>query len=76
MSRISCQVLFFVKQTLNVYQYLLYVNTLMFLQVKNIHKTLDSATINDLDRQIRILANCRGERECTVTAGRRPDMVS
>jgi len=44
-------------------------------QTKNIFKTLERKVTDDLDRQIRILANCKGERECTITAGRRPDMI-
>lgn len=48
----------------------------LLLQTKNIYNTLDRTIIKDLDRQIGILANCKGERECTITAGRRPDIVS
>eukprot|EP00795_Rhopilema_esculentum_P008681 gene8681-14701_t len=44
-------------------------------QVKNTHRSLSNDAIADFDRQIDFLSNCKGERQCTVTAGRRPNVI-
>eukprot|EP00112_Aurelia_sp_Birch-Aquarium-sp1_P006412 Seg1709.2 transcript_id=Seg1709.2/GoldUCD/mRNA.D3Y31 product="Extracellular sulfatase Sulf-1" protein_id=Seg1709.2/GoldUCD/D3Y31 len=45
-------------------------------KTKNTYKSLSGPVLLDLDRQLKLLVHCKGERECTLTASHRPKRVS